>query len=157
MTKLLLLTAVIILCHYNIDAKRTRTTRIRPVARTETNDIPCDSLIIGVDSLVYLSGYEKTLRSRHENIYAANLSDSLTIESVRIKIEYIDTKGRQLHGRQVTIPCDIPPGERRLLSFPSWDRQFVMYYIHSAPTRTSAQATPYDVIFNPVSVYYSRK
>lgn len=155
-TGILILFALILLCHNGLEAKRTRTTRHRPVPRTEEAVISLDSISDGVDSLVRLSGYEKTLRSRQENVYAANLSDSLTIKSVRVKIEYHDMKGRQLHSRQVNIPYDIPPGERRLLSFPTWDRQFVMYYRHSAPTRTSAQATAYDVIIQPVSVTFIR-
>ena len=108
-----------------------------------------------MEEAVTLSGYEKTLRSRIETLYAANSLENDTIFSLSVEIEYLDMRGRQLHRRIVEIACEIPPGQRRQLSFTSWDRQFVMYYHLSAPTRTSAQATPYDVKLTPRTVTIS--
>ncbi len=153
---IILLTVAVLLLSSNIEAKRKRTTRRNPQLRIENedktlcNENACDTVSFGLDSLIQISGYEKTLRSRLESLYAANLSDCTTITSLRIKVDYLDMQARQLHSRIVDIACDIPPGERRLLSFSSWDRQFVMYYRLSAPTRTSTQATAYDVRITPI-------
>ena len=156
LSSIILLTAIaMLLCPATL-SKRTRTTRHTPkvavapdstVIRTVADSI--------VEEAVTLSGYEKTLRSRIETLYAANSLENDTIFSLSVEIEYPDMRGRQLHRRIVEIACEIPPGQRRQLSFTSWDRQFVMYYHLSAPTRTSAQATPYDVKLTPRTVTIS--
>ncbi|MCC8114608.1 MAG: hypothetical protein LIP03_11605 [Bacteroidales bacterium] len=91
-----------------------------------------------------LSGYEKTLRSSYETLFATNLCVD-TIKGVGLTIEYMDASGRQLHQRQVEAREVIPPGQTRQLRFASWDKQKVWYYERSAPVRTSSGATPYQI------------
>ena len=102
-----------------------------------------------------ISGYEKTLRSRTESFYVENLDTLDTLTRITASIDYLDMKQRQLHRRTVSVECNIPPGQRRLLTFPTWDRQFVMYYHLSAPARSSAQATAYDVKISPLAAEVS--
>ncbi|MCD8386781.1 MAG: hypothetical protein LUD17_07795 [Bacteroidales bacterium] len=92
-----------------------------------------------------LSGYEKTLRSSYETLFATNLCAADTIKGVGLTIEYMDASGRQLHQRQVEAREVIPPGQTRQLRFASWDKQKVWYYERSAPARVSSGATPYQI------------
>ncbi len=131
-------------------AKRIRTTRPK-LQSTEVAETPAPGDTIR-NPKIYISGYEKTLRSRYESVYIANSYDSLTITSLQLSIEYRDTHGNQLHKRIVDIPATIPPGERRQVSFPTWDKQCVMYYVKSAPTRRVSLATPYEVYMTPLSI-----
>lgn len=124
-------------------SQRQNTTRpgLRPLpveaAAAAYDTLRCDSLIV-------LSGYEKTLRSSRESLLITNLHSD-TICGICITIEYLDAQGRQLHKRSVSIPAEVPPSETRMCAFDSWDKQKVWYYALSAPARTSAPATPYDV------------
>ncbi len=136
------------------EARRVRTTRQHVKVRPDSTVVADSTLTtdsVTTSGFVRISGYEKTLRSRTESFYAANLSADSTITSLTVDIEYRDIAGRQLHRRRVAISVDLPPGQRRLLTFPSWDKQFVMYYRLSAPVRSKAQATAYDVVIIPVS------
>ncbi len=63
---------------------------------------------------------------------------------VEIEITYFDESGRQLHKRTAKQNVDIPAGETRQLTFPSWDKQRNMYYTLSGKPRTS-NGTPYTV------------
>ncbi len=129
-------------------ARRIRTTRPK-LQSTEVATAPGDTIR---NPRIYISGYEKTLRSRYESVYIANSYDSLTITSLQLSIEYRDTHGNQLHKRTIDLPTTIPPGERRQVSFPTWDKQCVMYYVKSAPTRRVSLATPYEVYMTPLSI-----
>lgn len=111
--------------------------------------------VIDADSAracISFSGFEKTLRSRRESVHATSLMSADTIVALEIEIEYLDLKGRQLHKRALTIDCEIPPGQTRLLDFPSWDRQQVWHYRLSKPPRSGAQATPFDVKIAPLAL-----
>lgn len=94
-----------------------------------------------LDSIIF-SGYDKTLTSTKESVLVSNRLEA-PVESVRIRIDYLDAKGRMLHSRTVTLKTDVPPGETRKLDFRSWDNQQTYFYcLGPEPRRT---ATPYSV------------
>lgn len=97
-----------------------------------------------VDSIAGLSlyGYDKPLNASAESFYAVNGSGS-DIVMLTVEFTYFDMKGRQLHKAEHTLRCDIPAGETRKLSVPTWDRQHSLYYYKSTVPRRSA--TPYSV------------
>ncbi|MCH5319986.1 MAG: hypothetical protein J1E38_09820 [Paramuribaculum sp.] len=103
---------------------------------------------------VRLSGYEKPLRSSNESIFVTN-NRSATLKSLKISIDYTDETGRQLHKRDITLECDIPPGETRQLIFPSWDKQKTMHYYLSPKSRT-ANGTPYRVKTKVITCVYQK-
>jgi len=132
---------------------RTTRPRLRPDTATLHKATPSDiDTIAGPTHAISISGYEKTLRSTRESFFAANNLTGSRIISITLTIDYRDMAGNQLHQRSVTIPADIPPGQRRQLYFPTWDKHHVMYYHSSAPPRTSAQATPYTVTLSPSQI-----
>lgn len=130
-----------------------RTTR--PNLRLEQNNETYSAADTISPSHVRISGYEKTLRSAKESLLATN-TGSDTISSIEITIDYLDTRGRQIHSRNVRLnPSQpIPPGQTRMIEFKSWDSQRVWYYRLSPPSSTKGQATPYDV---KVKVAYALK
>lgn len=140
--KRILLISITLCAFVSALAQRHNTTRAR------LQPIPAETAAvfdtIPGDTLVTLSGYEKTLRSTSESLLITNLRTD-TIAGIGITIVYLDTQGRQLHKRPVSIPTEVPPAETRMAAFESWDKQKVWYYALSAPARPSAPATPYSV------------
>ena len=136
-------------------AQRTTRANLRPAQpqTAESSEAPAPYALVtpGVETL-RVSGYDKPLRSRRETFFVTNHAES---EAVRLAltIEYLDASGRQLHKRSAAVDCEIPAGETRNLSLPSWDKQQSFYYTHSTvPTRTE-QATPYDVRISVDTLY----
>lgn len=97
---------------------------------------PCDSVAV--------AGFEKMLRSRRETFIVSN-NMSRDIKDVDVTITYNDMKGRMLHRAGHRLTVDVPAGESRSVSVPSWDLQGVMYYCRSAKPARATQATPFDV------------
>lgn len=79
------------------------------------------------DSAVKFAGFDKPLQSLNESLFLTNLSD-FHFNTVYITLDYFDRHNRKLHSRSQTVIADIPPGETRLLTFPSWDRNKSFYY-----------------------------
>lgn len=125
-------------------SKKQRTTR-RPLRTHDIETVATAYSAVTLDEAdIILAGYDKPLRSRRETIFATNASpDSLPISSLRITITYRDISGRQLHHRSVWVNAEIPPGQTRQLSFPSWDTQQSFYYHRSKPPHSVA--APYDI------------
>ena len=125
-------------------ARKQRTTR-RPLQTDKIEaSINPDSMVSLRPADIRLAGYDKPLRARRETIFATNASpDSLSVKSIRLTITYLDSRGRQLHRRSVWIGTEIPPGQTRQLSFPSWDTQQSFYYRLSKQPRSVA--APYDI------------
>lgn len=138
-------------CGITAHAQRTTRTRLKPAEHVALSDnhkaANTSDTIFQCDGLMEMSGYEKTLRSRKETFFMTNRSDR-PVAGIRLTLEYSDMQGRQLHKRTADIACDIPAGETRLLSVPSWDLQQAWYYFRSKPVRTNAQATPYKVSYD---------
>ncbi|MDE5749345.1 MAG: hypothetical protein K2H87_01085, partial [Duncaniella sp.] len=95
-------------------------------------------------------GYDKPLRATRETLCATNLTHR-PIATLLVEITYTDLSGRQLHTRRVTLDADIPPGETRLLSFPSWDVNHTFFYRCGPQPRTSG-VTPYDVALRIIHI-----
>ncbi len=99
--------------------------------------IEADSLL--ADSIRF-SGYDKPINAKKETFHLSN-STSRNLKKVGIRVTYLDLNGRMLHMRETEAECDIPTGETRLVSIPTWDRQNTFYYyLGPEPRRV---ATPY--------------
>lgn len=118
----------------------------------DTNDITVysDSTLPSISDIVRLSGYDKPATASRETLHLTNLSDSLTITSIKLHLQYLDTQGRELHQREIEIYQPISPGHTELISFPTWDIQRSFHYIRSPKPRR--QSTPYDIRCTPMQV-----
>lgn len=117
--------------------KKQSTTAVTPAVDT----ISCDTITAPTDTMLTLSGFEKKLRSAKESMFVTNNTTS-TVVAITFTIEYTDSRGRQLHKREVKVGCDIPSGETRQVLFTSWDRQNSFYYYRSSKPRR-ADGTPF--------------
>lgn len=140
------LTAILICLAPEADAQRT-TRRIRhtPADKHTSADSRRDSVAVDPrDSIFTVSGYEKTLRSRHETFFITNRGDS-AVRAIALTIDYLDMNGHRLDRRNITVDITLPPGETRRADITAWDRQQAMYYYLSPAPRRSTTATPYKV------------
>lgn len=136
----------------------TRTTRGKLKAavkdNTEINIEDVDTLqVIPADSL-FISGYDKALRSGRESLRVANRY-SRRVSGVVIDIVYRGADGGDmLHARRLRLGCDIPPGETRQLEWSAWDKQNRYYYHGTRVTPRSVKAVPYHVDIFPREVKF---
>lgn len=152
MKKLVILTVIAIMAVAltYAGARRTRTGPARtpivaPVSSQQRDVSEADTIVAPADSLIRLSGYDKTLRANRESFFVTNgLPDSVTVIELCLTFDYMDLSGRQLHRLTRTVKCDVPSGQTRNLSVPSWDRQHTFYY-YMSPAPRRVQATPYMV------------
>ena len=143
-------------CTFDTAARRQRTTRQGLKERIHFGYATDDTLALTSDSLIIFSGYDKTLRSHSETVFAFNNSTD-TITAMTLSVTYTDIQDRQLHTRRVTVRQTIPPGERRMLTYPSWDRQNSYYYYRSEPGRVRYQAvTPYKINISTIRAYVAK-
>lgn len=146
-SKIVIAAQIALLLPLAVTARRTTRPNLRPepaVAPTSepTEDIPGFTVL--TDSVpVQLSGYEKPLHATRETFFATNTGDSSTVCRIWITATYYDVDWRMLHRRSESVDAHVPAGETRQISIPSWDRQKVFYYEHSAPVR--AAGTPYKI------------
>ncbi len=136
-------------------AQRTSRQRLRPEASTGASvsvETPVPQFVaVSPDSVaVSLAGYDKPQRSSRESFHAIN-SDTVWIGALALTFTYFDISGQMLHRAARRVAADLPPGETRLVTVPSWDRQRAFYYIHSAPQRTAG--TPYEVTIDIDTVF----
>ncbi|MBD5254704.1 MAG: hypothetical protein HDS53_01315 [Barnesiella sp.] len=139
----ILIAAFITACTVSAEAQRTTRKRLHPIATDTTTVTSADTIRSFDPAMLILSGYDKPLRSTNESIFLRNLTDRV-ITSVTLSIDYFDMHGRQLHNREVTIPCSIPPKATRQLTFRSWDRQKSFVY-HRSQRPKRADYSPYDI------------
>lgn len=146
----IILTLLACLVCTDASAKRQRTTRskLRVQSSTTTSDttarVNTDTIWCGKSAPgIVISGYDKPLRSTGESLFITNNTTD-TIKSIGLLMNYYDNKQRQLHSREVTLNCVIPPGETRNTYFRSWDRQHSFYY-HKSALPKKAVGEPYDV------------
>lgn len=138
-------------------ARRQRTTRHGLTERVQYTYQASDTMTANPDSLITFSGYDKTLRSHKETILAFNGSTD-TVTALTIMITYMDMQGHQLHVRRVTLRQPLPPGERRMFTFASWDKQNSYYFHRTEPGRLRYQSvTPYRVKVKALRAYIARK
>lgn len=133
---------------------RDRTTRTGLVVAPSTAaPVAIGDTVVATDSSLVITGYDKPLRSRKETLFITN-NNLRHLLAVELTLRYVDMSGRQLHESTRWIPCDIPAGETRQLSFKSWDEQLSFYYYLSRPPRTES-VTPYNVECTPVRLILS--
>lgn len=141
------LTALVILLFLSLhvaNAQKTTRPRLTLIPEQEENcHIKADTIGV-VDGKITVSGYEKTLKSKYESLLITNSTETTIIE-LNLTINYLDSKGRQLHQRKIRIETEIPKGQTRMATFPSWDKQCSWYYELCPPARLSNNATPYKV------------
>ena len=102
--------------------------------------------------IIDINGYDKPLRSRRETFFATN-NGKQDVGAIAFTIRYYDNKQRMLHSASHNIKAEIPAGETRQLSVPSWDKQLNFYYSRSAAPKSTTPATPYDVTITIDTLY----
>ena len=143
------------------DGKNTRRRLIkpsrRPVLTTTPTPIPTDTItdITQINTILKISDYQKTVRSRVESMLLTNLSATDTIKAVTIDLNYTDAEGRQLNRRELTLTVTVPPGETRHASSTSWDRQQLFYYHLTPPARPTDRTRSFHVAITPIALILS--
>lgn len=128
-------------------AKRTKA----PVPTRAVSDTVCPD-----SGMIVAAGFEKVLRSSRESVFITN-NTSRPLEALKLDITYKDMRGRMLHRNAMWVEAEIPAGETRMVSFPSFDRQNLFYYHLSPLPSRASRATPFTVgievalITHPVS------
>lgn len=96
------------------------------------------------------AGYDKEPSSNVESFILVNAADQ-HIKGFKVRIDYLDMKGRMFHSRTVTLPGDVPAGESRRFDIAGWDKQHTYYYyLGNQPRRV---ATPFKVVFTPLAYW----
>lgn len=113
-----------------------------------------DSVVAPGRSLITVDGYQKVLRAYRESMFVVNHTSD-TLVGLRLDITYTTPAGVQLHRRQKTVECIVPPGERRNITIPSWDTQRQFYYIGS-PRPKRAKGSPYAADIKVAAAYFSK-
>lgn len=131
--------------------QRQRTTRPKVSARAKA---PGRDTLALADTAVAFSNYDKPLRARRETVLATNLTAD-TLRAVELRVRYYADGGGQIHQGVVWVPCDLPPGQTRLLEWGAWDTNGSYYYRMSR--RPRASATPYDVTVRALRAAVDRK
>ena len=136
-----------IICVITLCSSAQRTTRrnLKETPRIDTTSVTTtagDTLKEIDANVVTISGYDKPLSSHHETFFVTN-NGTCTITAINITFDYRDRKNRQLHSVTTTIDCEIPAGQTRQISIPSWDKQKSFYYYLS--TKPRRKATPFSV------------
>ncbi|MCM1293185.1 MAG: hypothetical protein NC230_06380 [Bacteroides sp.] len=147
MKKWILIIALVLFALTDITAQKTTRRKLKSKTGTEVSAASIKTIadtLIGDDcAIARLSGYDKPLRSNNESIFVTNTGEK-RITALTLNIEYIDQSGRMLHSRKLTINCDIPSGETRMLTFKSWDKQHSFVYLRSTKPKRSDH-TVYDI------------
>lgn len=112
---------------------------------------PLDT-VAAADSLVSFSGYDKPLRTTRETLFITN-TISRRLLRVAFTIAYYDLPGRLIHKQSHNVAADVPAGESRRLTFPSWDRQQSFYYHRSRKPKVSG-ATPYGIAVKTDTLFF---
>ena len=155
----IIITLMLVVIALGAAAQRTSRQGLRPERGAEADaaavaDVPLFVAVSPDSVAVSLAGYDKPQRSARESFHAVN-ADTLWIGALALTFTYYDTSGQMLHRVRRRVAADLPAGETRLLTVPSWDRQRAFYYIHSAPQRTAG--TPYDVTIDIDTVFVANR
>lgn len=105
-----------------------------------------------IAEILEISNFQKTVTSRVETLMLTNLSENDTIKTITLDINYLTEKGLQLNRRTVTIPTEVPPGQTRHASFPSWDKQQLFYHVSTPPVRKTQRTTPFTTTITPLNI-----
>lgn len=104
-------------------------------------------------TLLNFSGYDKPANTNCETFFVSNLGEAGTLRKIEIKIDYRTLDKRMLHSRVVTVKCDVPPKQTRIVEVRSWDKQNSFRYYRSREGRNNA--TPYDAHITLLKCWYS--
>lgn len=128
---------------------KTRRTGLRTAPDTMAGDVRAadtaapDTLRGPVCDSILLSGYDKPLRGRHETLFATNRLP-VGVVAIGLTLRYTDAAGRIIHTVARCVRADIPPGDTRMLRWPSWDTNQSFFYARGPQPRTTG-VTPYLV------------
>ncbi len=126
----------------------------KDIQRIVVNPEVEDSLVCLALCQIGFSGYDKRPSSKQESLFVTNSWDH-HLKRVKVRMTYTDLEGNQIHSEIVTLECDVPPGETRNVTYPSWDKQGSFYYQGSTPPKTDS-CTPFDIRLEPLE-YHIRK
>ena len=93
---------------------------------------------------VTLRGFYKRASDTRESFFVTSHLPS-RISAVRILLRYTTLDGTMLTERQLSIPVDLQPGQSKMVTVPSFDKQRAFYF-HAGP-RPRKNATPFQVAF----------
>lgn len=110
--------------------------------------VNADSLL----RLIRLYGYDKPYDASRESVFISSSLSVDTVDSVRVRVQYMTMKGEGLHTRELTLPCRVPPGGSTRIIFPGWDATHTFYYHRTPPGRRQG-LTPYTVLLTPLLLY----
>ena len=125
-------------------ARRVKTSRGRMIPQAEAAQGCRGATLHTPEAAVTITGYDKPLRSMRETFFVVN-NTGRRLTAVKVTLTYHDMQGHQLHVSSHEIACDIPGGETRNASVPSWDRQRSFYYHLNRPWRPRTTATAFTV------------
>lgn len=145
MKRLLILFAVVIATATTAFADRTTRGKLKVANRRSVTTVvgAVNDTVVPSAGMIIVSGFDKPLRSYRESVFITNRSRR-RLTGVKLTISYLDADGRLLHRAVQSLSTDIPAGETRQLTFPSWDRQQAFYYELSSKPRRS-DGTPFSV------------
>ncbi len=89
---------------------------------------------------VTFRGFDKPVESRVETFFVTNTAP-YRLTRLTVRMDYFGSDGEKMHSRECVIDCDIPAGEQRQVSVPSFDRQQTYRYQHSRVPPRRAAAT----------------
>lgn len=128
---------------------------IEPAAVTAEVSSATDTVASPAAHTVDLNGFDKPLRSKRETFFVTNNS-ARRVKAISVSLKYFDTDRNMLHARNEHIPIDIPAGETRQASLPSWDKQQSFYFRHSAVPARATVATPFDVTAEVDTIFFCK-
>ncbi|MBP5560759.1 MAG: hypothetical protein J6X70_03025 [Muribaculaceae bacterium] len=147
MRKLMTLMAFVALIAAATQA-RTRTTQsgLRDDGTPVENiaDVEIDSTLALDPHAVTLRGFAKRASDTKETFFVTNNTEH-AISHVCLLLRYRTLDDEMLHERTVTVTVGAAPGETRMVSVPSFDKQRLFYYYNGPRPRKSA--TPFKVGF----------
>lgn len=155
MKKILFAVAGIVIMCFAVSGQRTTQKALKPVV-TQASKITAAAEYEAIANpeahLIDINGYDKPLRSRRETFFATN-NGAQSVGAIAFTIRYYDNQRRMLHSASHNVKTDIPAGETRQISIPSWDQQFAFYYIRSSVPNGANAVTPYDVTVTIDTLY----
>lgn len=128
---------------------------IEPAVVTAEVSSATDTVASPEAHTVDLNGFDKPLRSKRETFFVTNNS-ARRVKAISVSLKYFDTDRNMLHARNEYIAIDIPTGETRQASLPSWDKQQSFYFRHSAVPARATVATPFDVTAEVDTIFFCK-
>ena len=130
-------------------------TRLEEVKVEQTVEAADDTIWPRAGYVVF-DAYSKPNGSNYETFRAINrLPLDAEITGLDITLTYTDKRGTILHTQRRSIPCQIPHGQGRLITIPTWDRNHAYHHVSCPPPRKK-NSTPYRVTFQVDAIRINR-